>query len=91
MADTRYWNEKHLEQGFSYVLNEDLQEPLCLICDKKNANTFMRIGKMKGHFEAKHSDERFTLEDFQVNFNFLVMAFFSNEHAILGEALHASS
>lgn len=37
MAGICHWNNLHLEIRFSYLVNEDIQEPLCLICEKKLA------------------------------------------------------
>lgn len=68
MAGIRYWNDTHLEIGFSYIDNEGIQEPLCLLCDKKFANSYMRINKMKRHMEANHSLSTITFETLKVIF-----------------------
>lgn len=53
---TRKYDTSYLSLGFTYVINDGLEKPMCLFCTKVLAADSMRPGKLKRHFQTMHSE-----------------------------------
>lgn len=53
---TRKYDLCYLSFGFTNIINDNVEKPMCLLCSKVLAADSMRPGKLKRHLETIHSE-----------------------------------
>lgn len=52
---TRKYDSSYLSFGFTSVITDNVEKPMCSFCSKVLAADSMRPGKLKRHIETMHS------------------------------------
>ena len=60
----RTYDSSYLYLGFTSVINDKVEKPMCLLCSKVLAADSMRPGKLKRHLETTHSEYVGKLKEF---------------------------
>ena len=50
----RKYNEAFLQYGFTFIIQNGEERPLCLICNEILASESLKPAKLKRHLESKH-------------------------------------
>jgi len=60
----RKYDESFIKYGFSFITQNGIEKPMCVVCGETLANSSMAPAKMQRHLETQHKDHKSKEEGF---------------------------
>ena len=60
----RKYDESFIKYGFSFITQNDIEKPMCVVCGETLANSSMAPSKMQRHLETQHQEHKSKEEGF---------------------------